>query len=120
VKAKVALIEPGENGAVTVRYEDQLNGGTTTASHDLVVLSLGKVPGWNPEGRCALTVGPDGFISGPEPKLAPTRTVEEGLFAAGAAVGVKDIVDSIAEASAAAMHAANYLQSRKKALEAVA
>jgi heterodisulfide reductase subunit A len=32
-----------------------------------------------------------------------------GVFAAGAATGPKDIVDSIVEASAAAMEASNYL-----------
>ena len=67
-----------------------------------------------------MKVGSDGFISGPQPKLAPTWTGQEGIYAAGAAVGPKDIVDSIAEASAAAMHAANYLVSRKQALETVA
>lgn len=116
VKAKVSLIEPGENGSVTVRYEDQMNGGVSSASHDLVVLSLGKLPGWNPVGRAPIQTGPDGFVTGPEPKLAPTWTDEEGIFAAGAAVGPKDIVDSIAEASAAAAHAANYLAGRKKAV----
>jgi heterodisulfide reductase subunit A len=115
VKAKVAWIEPGEDGSVTVRYEDQMDGGVTTASHDLVVLSLGKIPGWNPAGRAPIMTGFDGFITGPEPKLAPTWTDTEGIFAAGAAVGPKDIVDSIAEASAAAMHAATYLAGRTKA-----
>lgn len=120
VKAKVALIEPGEDGSVTVRYEDQMDGGVTTASHDLVVLSLGKIPGWNPAGRAPIATGSDGFITGPEPKLAPTWTGQEGIFAAGAAVGPKDIVDSIAEASAAAMHAAIYLAERKKAAASAA
>jgi len=115
VKAKVAMIEPGEEGSVTVHYEDQLGGGSTTASHDLVVLSLGKIPGWNPTGRTPLITGSDGFIAGPEPKLAPTWTGLTGLFAAGGALGPKDIVDSIAEASAAGAHAANYLAGRKKA-----
>ena len=50
VKAKVATIDAGENGGVTVRYEAQDGEGVTTADHDLVVLSLGIIPGWNPEG----------------------------------------------------------------------
>jgi len=46
----------------------------------------------------------------------------EGVFAAGTAVGPKDIVDTIAEASAAAMKAAIYLtkpghQSQAKVLQ---
>jgi heterodisulfide reductase subunit A-like polyferredoxin len=38
---------------------------------------------------------------------------EDGIFAAGSALGMKDIVDSIAEASAAAMQAANYIRAAK-------
>lgn len=120
VRAKVAWIEPGENGSVTVHYEDQQRGGATVASHDLVVLSLGKIPGWNPLGKTPLTTATDGFLMGPDPKSAPTWTGIEGVFAAGAALGPKDIVDSIAEAGAAAAHAANYLAGRKKALESAA
>ena len=29
-------------------------GGVQVAEHDLVVLSLGMLPGWNPESHCAL------------------------------------------------------------------
>ncbi len=120
VKAKVALIEPGENGSVAVRYEDQSGEGVTTASHDLVVLSLGKLPGWNPTGRAPLETGSDGFLLSPHGRLAPTYTGVEGIFAAGAALGPKDIVDSIAESSAAAARAACYLAQRKKAASSAA
>jgi heterodisulfide reductase subunit A len=80
-----------------------------TAEHDLVVLSLGLLPGWNPEGCCPLALGTDNFIKTVKPKLAPTLTGLEGVFVAGAAAGPKDIVDSIVEAGAAAMEAARYL-----------
>ena len=39
----------------------------------------------------------------------PTLTTLEGVFVAGVAAGPKDIVDTIAEAGAAAMEASNYL-----------
>ncbi len=95
-----------------VRYEAQEEDGRiVTAEHDLVVLSLGLVPGWSPEGCCAVGTGPDRFIKTVHPKLAPTWTDMDGVFVAGAAAGPKDIVDSIAEAGAAAMEAANYLAS---------
>jgi heterodisulfide reductase subunit A len=38
----------------------------------------------------------------------------EGVFVAGVAAGPKDIVDTIAEAGAAAMEASNYLNKLKK------
>ncbi|MGB8991182.1 MAG: CoB--CoM heterodisulfide reductase iron-sulfur subunit A family protein [Desulfobaccales bacterium] len=110
VKGKGAYLEPGENGAVRVRYESQeADGGVRVAEHDLVVLSLGLLPGWNPQGRCALATDTDAFIKTVKPKLAPTMTDLTGVFVAGAAAGPKDIVDSIVEAGAAAMEASRYL-----------
>jgi heterodisulfide reductase subunit A len=110
VKAKVAAVEPGEDGAVAVRYEDQLGGGADRREHDLVVLSMGMLPGWNPAGVCPAATARDGFLFAPRPKLSPTHTDLEGVFAAGVAVGPKDIVDSITEAGAAAMEATAYLK----------
>jgi heterodisulfide reductase subunit A len=109
VKAKAATIDAGENGSVLVRYEAQNGGGVTTANHDLVVLSLGMIPGWNPEGVCPVSAAPDKFIKTIQPKISPTLTDMEGVFTAGAAAGPKDIVDTITEAGAAAMEASKYL-----------
>ena len=114
VKGKGAYLEPGENGAVRVRYESQeAEGGVQVAEHDLVVLSLGLLPGWHPQGRCALSTDTDRFIKTIKPKLAPTLTDLTGVFVAGAAAGPKDIVDSIVEAGAAAMEASRYLAARQ-------
>ena len=55
VKAKVARIDQGENGSVTVRFENQDGSGIATAEHDLVVLSMGMVPRWNPESVCPVS-----------------------------------------------------------------
>jgi len=119
IKGKVATIDPGENGSVTLHYEDQgADGGVKTAEHDLVVLSLGMVAGWNPEGVCNLSTGNDAFIKTIRPKIAPTLTDMEGVFVAGVAAGPKDIVDSIVEAGAAAMEASNYLTKRARKLAA--
>jgi heterodisulfide reductase subunit A2 len=110
VKGKVAWLDAGEDGNVLVRYESQeSDGGVQLADHDMVVLSLGMLPGWHPEGHCALATAGDAFIKTVKPKLAPTLTDQEGVFVAGAAAGPKDIVDSIAEAGAAAMEACRYL-----------
>jgi len=110
VKGKVAKITQGENQNVNLRYEAQENGGgVVTREHDLVVLSLGMVPDWNPAGICAAGVSSDAFIQTIRPKMSPTVTSMEGVFTAGAACGPKDIVDTIAEAGAAAMEASNYL-----------
>ncbi len=113
VKGKVAYVEPGEDGAVRLRYESQeAEGGVQVAEHDLVVLSLGLLPGWTPGASCALSTGADNFIKTVKPKLAPALTELSGVFVAGAASGPKDIVDSIVEAGAAAMEACRYLAAR--------
>jgi heterodisulfide reductase subunit A len=110
VKGKVATIDAGENGTVRLHYEDQGNGGgVKIAEHDLVVLSLGMVAGWDPEGVCAVSKDSDAFIKTVQPKIAPTLTDMEGVFVAGVAAGPKDIVDTIVEAGAAAMEASKYL-----------
>jgi heterodisulfide reductase subunit A len=120
VKAKVATVIHGDNGSVTVRYEDQDGEGVTTADHDLVVLSLGMVPGWDPDGRCAVSKGSDGFVKTIKPKIAPTLTDLEGVFVTGVAAGPKDIVDTIAEAGAASMEASKYLAAFEEAGKAEA
>ena len=119
-KAKVASVNTGDNGSVTLRYESQNGDGVTTADHDLVVLSLGMVPDWAPSGICPVATAPDHFIHTVSPKLAPTLTDMEGVFVAGAAAGPKDIVDTITESGAAAMEAAKYLERQNQSRKAVA
>ncbi len=121
IKGKVASMDPGDNGTVKLHYEAQgEDGGVKVAEHDLVVLSLGMVAGWNPEGICSVSLGEDNFIKSVKPKTAPTLTDMEGVFAAGVAAGPKDIVDTIVEAGSAAMEASNYLISLERTNKAAA
>lgn len=120
VKGKVASISKGQNGGVALRYEAQNGEGVTTADHDLVVLSLGMIPDWKPQGVCPVSEGSDRFILTIRPKLSPTVTDMEGVFVAGAAAGPKDIVDTITESGAAAMEAAKYLERFRQTRKAVA
>jgi heterodisulfide reductase subunit A2 len=112
VKSKVAKISQGDHQNVKLRYEAQENGGgVVTREHDLVVLSLGMVPQWKPAGICPVVTDEDGFVHNIMPKMAPTVTDMQGVFTAGVASGPKDIVDTIAEAGAAAMEASKYMHS---------
>lgn len=111
VKGKIASILPGENQSVSLKYEAQEDGGrVATREHDLVVLSLGIVPEWDPAGVCDISKDKDAFIQCWMPGIAPTVTSMEGIFTAGVAAGPKDIVDTIAESGAAAMEASNYMR----------
>jgi heterodisulfide reductase subunit A len=114
VKGKVAKLSQGADQNIELRYEAQEEDGRlATREHDLVVLSLGMVPHWNPAGVCDLPTSDDNFIQCTMPQIQPTVTAMEGVFAAGVATGPKDIVDTIAEAGAAAIEASNYLKHRQ-------
>ena len=120
VKGKVAGITEQPDGDMVLRVEHIEEGRIAENTHDLVVLSVGIVPGWRPETVVAVETDDDGFLSSPQPKTDPTLTTLDGVFAAGTAVGPKDIVDSIAEASAAAMKAAVYLKANGRTVEEAA
>jgi heterodisulfide reductase subunit A len=110
VKAKVGRIVERENGDLTVRVEMiEEDGRVVEAEHDLVVLSVGLRPGDDPRRFLDVELDPYGFLVSPDPKLDATLTNVPGVFAAGGALGPKDIVDSVAEASAAATKAATHL-----------
>jgi len=113
VKAKVARIREDEDHNLYLRIERQEEGtGPEEVQHDLVVLSLGMVPSWKPtpDGLIPVETDTDGFLRLSQIPLRPNLTSVEGVFAAGAATGPKDIVDAIADAGAAAMAAANYVE----------
>ncbi len=110
VKAKVARIEEQPDGDLKLRVEMiEEDGRVTEAVHDLVVLSVGLKPGDDPRRFIGVDLDQYGFVASPDPKLDATLTNLPGVAAAGTAIGPKDIVDSIMEASAAATKVATYL-----------
>ncbi len=120
VKAKVARIAEDEEHNLNVRVElMEEDGRVEERAHDLVVLSLGMVPGCNPEEFVPVMRDDDGFVKCASPKTAPALTDQPGILVAGTAAGPKDIVDTIAKAGAAAMEAANYMRGLELDLSAV-
>jgi heterodisulfide reductase subunit A len=113
VKGKVARITDDENQTPIVRVEliDE-NSQVVERKHDLVVLSVGMLPGYNPQPMFGVSVAEDGFVQAPNYNISSTKTSQEGVFATGTATGPMDIVDTIMTAGAAAAEAAAYLQSR--------
>jgi len=63
--------------------------------------------------RFLISRGADGFLLELHPKLAPVSTAINGIFLAGACQGPKDIPDTVAQASAAAVRVLS-LSSRGK------
>lgn len=91
-----------------VRFEDTLIQQPVELTADLVVLEIGLTP--RPEtNEIANTMGlprsGDGFLLEIHPKLRPVETAVDGVFVAGTCQGPKDIVDTLAQARAAASSA---------------
>ena len=87
---------------------------------DLVVL----VPALVPRADAAdlnrilhISQGPDGFYLEAHPKLRPMDTFTDGIYLAGCCQGLKDIQDSVAQASGAAAKALSILTKKELAIE---
>jgi len=113
VKGKVARITEDEDHNPVVRVEVIDEGRIEERTHDLVVLSVGLQPAWNPQQIFHVSIGNDGFIAQPSPNLSPTITDQPGIFTAGTAGGPMDIVDSIITASAASSEVAAYIHAKR-------
>jgi len=111
VRGKVGRITEDEAQNPVVRVELVEEGRIVERAHDLVVLSVGMLPGGDLEPLYGIQAAGDGFASLPEPVLSPATTAQPGIFVTGTAVGPMDIVDSIVLAGAAASQTATYLES---------
>jgi heterodisulfide reductase subunit A len=111
----------GEGRAEAIRCFDDLLGRRLEVPSDLVVLSVGMRPRRAETAKLhdmlKVSLGLDGFFLERHPELAPVETAVEGVFVAGTAQGPKDIVDTVAQASAAAAKAAILLSFNKVRLD---
>ncbi|UCG33814.1 MAG: CoB--CoM heterodisulfide reductase iron-sulfur subunit A family protein, partial [Phycisphaerales bacterium] len=103
----------GDGRVEAVRCYDDLLARRLEVPADLVILSVG-MRARQPEtdkfhDMLKTSVGLDGFFLERHPELAPVETAVEGVFLAGTVQGPKDIVDSVAQASAAAAKASVFL-----------
>ena len=107
----------GNGQAQAVRCFDELLNRRLEVPVDLVVLSVGMRPRQpdteNLHVMLKASLGLDGFFMERHPELAPVETTVEGVFLAGTLQGPKDIVDTVAQASAAAAKAAVFLSHEK-------
>jgi len=114
VKGKVARITEDEDQNPVVRVElIEDSARVVERTHDLIVLSVGMLPGDNPEPVYRVPIAGDGFVSVPSPNSTPSNTNRPGIFVTGAAGGPMDIVDSIITAGNAAIEAAAYIEAHK-------
>jgi heterodisulfide reductase subunit A len=118
VRGKVASIREDDDHNPIVKVELTEEGRIVERTHDLVVLALGMLPAYKPDGVYRVSLGSDGFVAIPSPNSNPCLTDRPGIFAAGAALGPMDIVDSIVTAGAAAAAASTYIRERQTRLRA--
>ena len=97
--------EEGHEGRLIVQVEDTLAGATRRLPVDMVILSVGLEP--QPDAvevarMFGIGCSSKGFIIERHAKLAPVATMTDGVFAAGAALGPRDIPTSVSNGGAAA------------------
>jgi len=113
VKGKPSRIEEDpESGDLIILVEDVETGISDRIRTEMVILSEALVPAaGSHELAKVLGVNTDnrGFFSPSDPCGKPINSTREGVFLCGCSTGPKDITDSIAEASGAAIRAAQFL-----------
>ena len=103
------MTEDPETHDLTLRYEDELTGEIHTLEVDLLVLSTGLVPNdRNKRVSKVFKIDMDehGFFAQPDALRRPLETATPGVFLAGGATGPIDISESVIQATAASMKAA--------------
>jgi len=108
IKGRVAeILEEKFTNNLLIRAEDIESNELVQEEVDIVILSTGLVPAVTDEMKKVLPIplGDDGFFATAHPKIDPVTTTLKRVFTAGVAEGPKDIPDSVAQASAAAMKA---------------
>jgi heterodisulfide reductase subunit A len=114
--------EAAEDGRLIVQVEDSLAGVQRRIPVDMVILSVGLEPPADAHDVARLfgiTCSSSGWIIERHPKLDPVATMTDGVFAAGCALGPRDIPSSVANGAAAAARILGRIQQGELALEPI-
>ena len=101
-----------EGDRIRTRYMSETDGKPVDVEFDMVVLSVGIMPGKDNAALADLLktkLTPDGFAASTD-KLNVTATDQMGIFLAGTVQGPKNIADSMAHAGNAAGEVIKYLR----------
>ncbi len=121
IHGKVSDIQKGDAG-ILVRAEDVTLGEIIENEFDTVVLCTAMVPSAGTDALAKVLkvpLGEDGFVSERHPKLDPVSSHRSGVFAAGAALGPKDVRDSVVDGRSAAAHVIEFLGSGRMLLDPI-
>ncbi len=107
LRGRISKIYP-EDGRLIVLGEDSLIGRPVEIAADLVVLATGIEPSAGADELAReLNISYDSynFLVEAHPKLRPVETQTDGIYLAGACIGPRDIPETVAQGSAAAVKA---------------
>jgi heterodisulfide reductase subunit A len=108
VRGRVAEIVETDDENVLIRVENTETLNFMQNEHDLVILSPGIMPSPGMEDLAkdmGVKLDEDGYVKVEHPLLFPVDAEMDGIYTCGCADGPKDIPDSVAAGSAAAMRA---------------
>jgi heterodisulfide reductase subunit A len=113
IRGRISECAEKEDHSILVKTEDTLTGRPLKMTVDLLILLVGFVP--SPEtirlaALLGLKTGADGFLNSLDEHTLDNQTEIPGVFLAGAVKGPTSIVNSIADARAAAQQADKYLK----------
>lgn len=112
IRGRVAECGVLGNGDVTIRAEDTFLGKPVQGVFDLVSLSHGMTPCLDAPKIATIlgiNLADDGFFDCRDKELYTNDATREGVFLAGAAIGMKPIPDCIADGNAVAARVAAFL-----------
>ncbi|MGB7054987.1 MAG: FAD-dependent oxidoreductase, partial [bacterium] len=119
IKGKPSKVIEDERGDLIIHYEDE-HRRPNKMTFDAVCLSSALTPAKG--GRelaevLGVETDEDGFFKNAEAAIEPLESTKKGVMVCGCATGPKDITDSIAEASGAAVKAACFLKGHEVPIE---
>ena len=110
------IVEDPATGKTIITYENIKTGKIEKEEVDLAVLSSALIPSTR-SGKLAeilgIAIDKDGFVKQDDPCSDPLDSTRKGIYIAGCAISPKDITDSIADASGAAVRAARHVMDSK-------
>lgn len=116
IRSRIYAVTENKNKNLFIRYASE-NGSIKTGEFDLVVLSVGLcAPSSAEEIINAVGIEANKYGFARTKSMQPVHTSREGILAMGAFSGPKDIPETVTEASAAAIEAAQYLVEAKNSL----
>ena len=120
IKGLPSEVKLSSNGSLSFDVYESNTQKLLEIHADLIVLASGLTPGSDfskVQEVLRIQRSPDGFFLEAHPKLQPLETPTRGIFLAGSCHSPKDIPDTVAQASGAAMKVAELLATGEVEIE---